>query len=133
MGKRVAKSSKANGRKPRAKKSATKTPKLIPQSNGRGALLAGGMPGNRGGSGRPPDVIRKRCRDSFDKRIPILERIADDKLGKDSDQPRVRDRIMALSELSRVGLGAGTQIAAAQVESPEGYTFTLVLGERGQS
>jgi len=105
---------------------------LIPQSNGRGALLSGGMPGNRGGTGRPPDLIRQRCRESFDKRIPILEQIADDRLKKGSAQPKVRDRILALSELAKVGLGFGAQIVAAQVDTPDDHTFTLVLGELGQ-
>ena len=36
-------------------------PALIPQPNGRGALLAGGMPGNKGGSGRPPDEFKQLC------------------------------------------------------------------------
>ena len=114
------------------KKVAAKVPVLIPQSNG-GALLSGGIPGRsgpaKGSGGRPPDMIRQRCRESFDKRIPILERIADDKLKKSSEQPRVRDRIMALDALAKHGFGTGTQIVAAQMESPEGRKFTLILGE----
>ena len=98
-----------------------------------GERLSGGIPGHKGSGGRPPDVIRKRCCESFDKRIPILEQIADDKLHEDSEQPRVRDRIMAIDQLARVGLGGDTKFIAAQADTPEGYTFTLVLGERGQS
>lgn len=43
-------------------KSATKTatPALIPQPNGRGALLTGGVPGNKGG-GRTPDAFKVLC------------------------------------------------------------------------
>ena len=130
MTKRKLLSSKGKQKK-LAVKTAKKTATLIPQPNGRGALLAGGKPGNKGGTGRPPDVVRQHCRESFDKRISILERIADDKLGKGSEQPRVRDRIMALNELARVGFGGDTTIVAAQADTPEGYTFTLVLGDRG--
>lgn len=50
---------------------------LIPQPDGRGALLSGGMPGNRGGIGKPKSLVRQRCRDSFDERIPVLEKIVD--------------------------------------------------------
>ena len=83
--------------------------------------------------GRLPDVVRKRCRESFDKRISILERIADDKLGKGSERPSVRDRIAAIDQLGKHGFGGDTKIIAAQADTPEGHTFTLVLGERGQS
>lgn len=131
------KSKSANGK---GKKLAGKLPALVQQPHG-GALLSGGVPGHKGGGGRPPDVIRKRCRESFDKRIPILEQIADDQLtdtatGKKvvgKGKPRVRDRIMAIDQLAKVGLGGDTKIVAAQADTPEGYRFTLILGERGQS
>lgn len=59
----------SNGTKPHrakpkaksAKKSATRRPALIPQANGRGALLAGGVPGNKGGTGRPPNWLKDWC------------------------------------------------------------------------
>ena len=123
--------SRTKKRKKVVVKTTAKTMALVPQSHG-GALNPGGTLGNRGGTGRPPDLIRQRCREAFDKRIPILEKIADDKVRKGSEQPRVRDRIMALDALAKHGFGPVTQIVAAQAESPEGYTFTLVLGERGQ-
>ena len=133
----MGKATKSNSRKSKPDiempgKTAGQTAGLIPQAHG-GALLRGGKPGNRGGSGRPPDVIRQRCRESFDKRIPILEQIADDKLKKGSEQPRVRDRIMAIDTLAKHGFGGDTKIVAAQADTPEGYRFTLILGERGQS
>ena len=128
MTKSNSRKSKSGNKKPQ--KTTAKTTALVPQAHG-GALLAGGKPGNRGG-GRPPDLIRQRCRESFDKRIPILEQIADDRLKKGSAQPKVRDRILALSELAKVGLGFGAQIVAAQVDTPDDHTFTLVLGELGQ-
>ena len=43
-----------------------KKPALIPQPHG-GALSAGGTPGNRGGTGRPPSRIRQAFRDTVDE------------------------------------------------------------------
>src|SRR5262245_49517400 len=67
-----------------------------PQAHG-GALLSGGVRGNRGGSGVPPSIIRMRCRRSFIERIAIAERIADDEASAS------RDRIRALELLARIG------------------------------
>lgn len=49
-------------------------PELVPQPNGKGALLTGGVPGNRGGTGRPPNEIRKRYRELNWKVLDELER-----------------------------------------------------------
>lgn len=46
-----------------AKKSAKAKPTLIPQPNGRGALLSGGVVGNKGGTGRPPNWLKDWCDD----------------------------------------------------------------------
>ncbi len=67
---------------------------LIPQKHG-GALLAGGVPGNRGG--RPRSVVREAASLAFDERIPALAAIADDASAKDSD------RIRAIDTLGRHG------------------------------
>ena len=48
-----------------------------------GALNSGGR---YPGSGRPPSVVRQRCRGSFLERVPILETIAD------TEEVPVRDR-----------------------------------------
>ena len=50
--------------------------RLIPQEHG-GALLSGGVPGNAGGTGRPPSEVRARLRGSFEERIPVLEQFMD--------------------------------------------------------
>ena len=49
--------------KPDAPKTAKKTakPAKIRQPNGKGALYAGGVPGNKGGTGRPPNWLRDYC------------------------------------------------------------------------
>lgn len=46
-----------------APKTAKKTPKLIPQPKGKGALLSGGLEGNKGGTGRPPNWFKEFCED----------------------------------------------------------------------
>jgi hypothetical protein len=50
---------------------------LVPQPNGKGALLKGGVVGNRGGTGRPKSEIRRACAEAFDSRIPRLLEIMD--------------------------------------------------------
>jgi hypothetical protein len=73
-------------KKPAAKnktrtKTAKPTPKsgsaLIPQPNGRGALLSGGKLGNKGGIGRPPSELRARLVGTFAQRVGVIESIAD--------------------------------------------------------
>lgn len=83
---------------------------MVPK-HGRGALLTGGKPGNRGGPGRPPSAIRKRCQDSFEERIPILEGFVDDENEKTSD------RIKAHEVLGKYG--SVDKIALAVEEQPE--------------
>lgn len=56
-----------------AKKSAkAKKPKLVKRPNGAGALLSGGVPGNKGGTGRPPDEFKARMRELAS--APAVER-----------------------------------------------------------
>lgn len=52
---------KKKGAKKAPAKTAKKTakPRKVPQPNGRGALYAGGVPGNKGG--RPPNEHREWC------------------------------------------------------------------------
>lgn len=48
--------------KRQGRETAKESPKLVPQPNGRGALLSGGLPGNKGG-GRPKDEFQARMRE----------------------------------------------------------------------
>jgi len=118
--------SKSGNKKPQ--KTTAKTTALVPQAHG-GALRTGGTPGNRGGSGRPPDVVRQRARDAFYTQIPTLEKIAEGKLKCGNVTPNFDQRIKAIDQLGKYGLPPHTQIVAAQMDTPKGRTFTLVLGE----
>jgi hypothetical protein len=53
---------------------------------------------NVGGPGRPPSVIRERCRGSFYQRVNVLEEIAD------APDTMPGDRIRAIDVLGRYGL-----------------------------
>ena len=58
--------------------SEAKKEELIPQPNGKGALLKGGVVGHRGAGGRPKSEIRRACAEAFDSRIPRLLEIMDE-------------------------------------------------------
>ena len=70
----------------------------IPQAHG-GALLPGGVKGHKGGSGRPKDIVRAACAQAFDKRLPLLAKIADAKI----EGVTVAERLKALDMLARYG------------------------------
>lgn len=56
-------------------------PALIPQPHG-GAILTGGVPGHRGGGGRPPKRLRVRARELLAKVIERLEaKLQDERIG----------------------------------------------------
>ncbi len=75
----------------------TAMPEKRAQPNGRGALLAGGMPGNAGG-GRTPSAIRAAAREMAADRLKVLGQIARRTKAKDSD------RIAAVKALADIGL-----------------------------
>ena len=67
-------------------------PKKVRQEHG-GALLTRGVPGNKGGPGRPRSAIRDLSALAFEQRIPVLEEIADDKKARDGDRIRAVDAL----------------------------------------
>ena len=69
-----------------------------------GGTLKRGNPGNKGGTGRPSDEIRQRCRGSFDERIRVAEEICDNPGSADDT------RLKALGILGTYGLGTKTEI-----------------------
>lgn len=79
-----------------------KKPKLVEQPHG-GALLSGGKPGNRGGIGQIRNRVREAAALSFEKRLPILEEIADD---QDANHA---ERIKAVLGIGQMGVGRVTE------------------------
>jgi len=55
--------------------------------------------GTKPGAGRPSSEIRAICREGFAKRIPRLEAIIDNPEARDSD------KIAAMAQLSKIGIG----------------------------
>lgn len=84
-------------RKPRKPKPDSSAIARIVQPNGS-ALLAGGVPGNRGG-GRPPSAIRATARMSFDDLLPALVDIVKKKGTKNVD------KIRGIDVLGKYGMG----------------------------
>ena len=90
---------------------------IMPQP--QGGYLQVGNPGNRGGPGRPRDRVRLASLLSFEKRIPVLEQIADGQcvervkvVGGDGAPVEVErsaavsERIRAVEVLGRAGMSA---------------------------
>lgn len=61
-------------------------PQLVAQPHG-GAIKQGGNPGNRGGMGAIPSLLRQRLRNSAASRLAILEEIADGTATEEIDVP----------------------------------------------
>jgi hypothetical protein len=110
----------APGRK--ARKSAKKTakrPALVPNRDGRGALLSGGVPGNRGGTGRPPNALREEMRGDLGL---VLEKL------RARYAAGTLDDLEYAQFLARYGVGTTvTETDAAGQDAPA-RTFTLAIG-----
>jgi len=70
------KGSPAERKAMKAKKTKAVAVELVRQPHG-GAIAKGGIPGNKGGLGRVPSLLRDRLSDSFAERYKVLEEIAD--------------------------------------------------------
>lgn len=79
---------------------------IVPGRNG-GTLLPGGLPGNRGGLGKPKSEIRARLAASFEERIPILEGIADNP--KSYERLKAIDLMAKYSGLAQMDITSGDQ------------------------
>ncbi len=79
--------------------------KLVTPDHGRGALLTGGKPGNKGG-GRIPSAIRELCRGSFAERLEVLTDIADDTEAKTIDRIRAIDLLGKYGGVDKLALTA---------------------------
>lgn len=103
-------------------KTPDETPERWAVSPINGSRLIPGNPGNSGGkpgrSGRPPSVIRKALRESFDNRVRILEEIADD--GSN------RDKLQALELMGRYGLGPLASVNADDIRDKVVATLDVI-------
>lgn len=105
-----------------------------------GGTLQVGNPGNAGGTGRPPSAIREALRGSFDRRIAILEQIADgdavvkvkDAFGKETGttvSASPADRLKAIDTLARYGLGTTKELTVEHVRGRLEQTHRVLLEE----
>lgn len=78
-------------------KSPPKTPPLASPEHGNGLLYRGGLPGNRGGTGRPPSAIREAMRAGLEAALPYLLQVVNGEIEG--------DRLRAIDLLARYGLG----------------------------
>lgn len=128
---------KSKTRKKTARKTASALPALIPQPEGKGALLSGGVHGNAGGPGRPPSAVRAVLREAYEDRIPFLRALADGKpitlrtatSSKNSKgersvtskkrvfTPGVNDRLAAMEQLARYGIGTTKEVSVDAVKA----------------
>lgn len=130
------KKGRKNSRKT-ARKTAAALPALIPQPEGKGALLSGGVQGNAGGTGRPPSAVRAVLREAYEDRIPFLRALADGKpitlrtatssknakgertvtSKKRVFTPGVNDRLAAMEQLARYGIGTTKEVSVDAVKA----------------
>jgi hypothetical protein len=87
-----------------------------------GGTLRRGNPGNAGGTGQPPSAIREKLRGSFEKRVKVLETIADDKTAD------ACDRIRAVDTMAKYGLGALQDVPADEVRDRVSATIDAIRG-----
>lgn len=77
-------------------------PRLETPSHGKGQLYRGGVPGHRGGSGRPPALVREKL-------AQIVEANGVDLVGQvvrgELEEATVKDRLHAVDLAARIGLG----------------------------
>jgi hypothetical protein len=114
----------------------SKPPKPKERQPHGGALCRDGNPGNRGGTGRPPSILRDYLRGSFADRITVLEQIADGKTiqrikveGKETGaeiSADVSDRLRAIDLLAKYGLGTLKEVSIEHVRERVQETVTVI-------
>ena len=95
------------------KNGVSKAPHLIPQPNG-GALNSGGTPGNKGGTGRPPNLVRQLAREKVYAGIPHIAKLM-------TDAKRDADQIAAFAALARLGIPNQVEVG----ENPDAPLLSL--------
>jgi hypothetical protein len=110
------------------------TPTTRPGRNG--GTLRSGNPGNRGGSGTVPSILRDQLRGSFASRIATLEQIADGEVvakmkvaEKETEMmvsADVSDRLKAIDMLGKYGLGTVKEISVEAVREKVKETLRII-------
>lgn len=139
--------------KPAPGKAVAQRPPLVahPKANG-GKLYQGGVPGNRGGIGRPPSQVRAMAREMFADRLPRLGQIADGEVTvalretcpecgyeppKDARgledvlrmAPRASDVVSAIDKLGKYGLGEADDSLTREQVADYVKRATEIIGE----
>lgn len=86
-------------------------PVLIPRPDGRGALNSGGTPGNKGGTGRPPNEFREWCDDLLNR--PASRQQVEGILGN-QDHPAYATMWKAVTDRAYGKPGQSVQVDATQ-------------------
>lgn len=84
----------------------------IPQPHG-GALNAGGTPGNKGGTGRPPSEVRRAFLEALQGGPAALQAIIASSASRDAD------RIAAIAAAAKIGLPAQVEVVPPPPLTPE--------------
>lgn len=119
---------------PRGKKTPLPTPL---RRTAKGGLLRTGNPGNKGGSGTPPSLLREQLRGSFAERIKTLESFADGTAVQKLKSPDgtelqteisadISDRIKAIDMLAKYGLGTLKEVSVENVRERVQATLTVI-------
>lgn len=82
-------------------------PQLIPRPDGKGALLSGGVPGNKGGTGRPPNEVRALARDLGYRSLGAIEKVLEKiEAQLEEGKPVNTDLLLRIAEhANKYGLG----------------------------
>jgi hypothetical protein len=101
---------------------------LIPNPAGNGALLAGGKPGNKGGTGRPPNVLRQMARDLYGEYLePATRKIMESENPMDN-----RTKVAVLDHYAKFGLGEAKVLLQDEfMEAVVEVAYELLSVEQG--
>jgi hypothetical protein len=99
-------------------------PVLIPGPRG-GALWTGGIPGNKGGTGRPPSALRQLARELYGEYLePTTRKIMD------SENPLdMKTKVQVLDHYAKFGLGEVQAVADDTVLKAVGTILANYLPE----
>lgn len=74
-----------------------------------GGSFITGNPGNKGGTGRPKSEVRAALAQAFDKRIPLLESIADNESLPESERMKAMEMMGKYGGLQQVDQTSGDE------------------------